>query len=143
PIKVQKRPPRAVETEAAHVLAKIGLGDKLHEYPGDLSGGQQQRVAIARSLVLKPEVLLLDEATSALDPELVDEVLNTIRDLAHQCITLLIVSHEMAFVREISDRVVMMEAGRIVESGTPANIFDLAQNSRTRTFVQKRRAFAP
>ena len=142
PIEVQRRPRREAEDNAAQVLTKVGLSDKLNAYPSDLSGGQQQRVAIARSLALKPEVLLLDEATSALDPELVDEVLNTIRDLAHHGMTLLIVSHEMAFVREISDRVVMMETGRIVETGTPLQIFDSALQTRTRSFVSKKRRAA-
>lgn len=138
PIEVQKCPRREAEDNAAQVLTKVGLSDKLHAYPSDLSGGQQQRVAIARALALKPEVLLLDEATSALDPELVDEVLNTIRDLAHHGMTLLIVSHEMAFVREISDRVVMMESGRIVEIGDSLRIFSSPKQARTRAFVQTR-----
>jgi polar amino acid transport system ATP-binding protein len=142
PVEVQKRPPREAEEDALRVLEKVGLSDKLHAYPGELSGGQQQRVAIARSLALRPEVLLLDEATSALDPELVDEVLNTIRDLAHQGMTLLIVSHEMDFVREISDRVIMMEAGRCIEVGPSAQIFDAPHQARTREFLQKSRRVA-
>ena len=139
PVEVQKRPSNEAQHDAMRMLDKVGLSDKLHAYPSELSGGQQQRVAIARSLALRPAALLLDEATSALDPELVDEVLNTIRTLAQEGMTLLIVSHEMEFVREISSRVVMMDAGRITEIGTPQQIFETPQQTRTREFVQKRR----
>ena len=142
PVEVQKRPRIEAQQDALHMLDRVGLSDKLHAYPSELSGGQQQRVAIARSLALKPAALLLDEATSALDPELVDEVLNTIRTLAQDGMTLLIVSHEMEFVREISSRVVMMDAGRIAEVGTPEQIFNAPQHARTREFVQKRRRSA-
>ena len=124
-----------VDAEARRILAKVGLGDKLHAYPDQLSGGQQQRVAIARALTLHPEILLLDEVTSALDPELVGEVLDTIRGLAAEGMTMLVVSHEMAFVREISTRVVMMDRGAVVEEGTPAQIFDSPQTDRCRDFV--------
>ena len=113
----------------------MGLADKHDAYPDQLSGGQQQRVAIARALALKPEILLLDEVTSALDPELVGEVLDTIRGLAADGMTMLIVSHEMGFVREVSSRVVMMDQGRVVEEGPPAQIFDDARTERARSFV--------
>ena len=119
------------------LLAKVGLAEKHHAYPDQLSGGQQQRVAIARALALKPEILLLDEVTAALDPELVNEVLDTIRALASEGITMLIVSHEMAFVREVSTRVVMMDKGQIVEIGSPAEIFENPKEARTKEFVGK------
>ncbi|GAB4283328.1 MAG: amino acid ABC transporter ATP-binding protein [Roseovarius sp.] len=137
PLKVHKRPREQVQPEAERLLAKVGLSDKLKSYPDQLSGGQQQRVAIARALCLKPEILLLDEVTAALDPELVSEVLDTIRLLAREGMTMLIVSHEMGFIREISARVAFMAEGRVVELGTPAEIFDNPKEERTRDFVGK------
>ena len=137
PSVVQRRPNAEVEAEASALLARVGLGDKLNAYPDQLSGGQQQRVAIARALALKPDVLLLDEVTSALDPELVSEVLDTIRGLAREGMTMLIVSHEMTFVREVSSRVLFMDEGRIVETGPPAAIFDNPAMDRTREFTRK------
>jgi polar amino acid transport system ATP-binding protein len=137
PIKVKRRPPREVEAEARAILAKVGLAAKLDAYPDELSGGQQQRVAIARALTLKPEILLLDEVTSALDPELVADVLDTIRLLATEGMTMVIVSHEMAFVREVSSKVVFMAEGRVVEVGPPQTVFDAPQEARTREFVGK------
>ena len=137
PLEIKRWARSAVEADAERLLAKVGLADKHHAYPDQLSGGQQQRVAIARALALKPEILLLDEVTSALDPELVTEVLDTIRGLAADGMTMLIVSHEMAFVREIATRVVMMDQGAIVEIGPPAQIFDNPQAQRTRDFVGK------
>jgi polar amino acid transport system ATP-binding protein len=137
PIKIRKRDRREVEREAERLLEKVGLADKHHAHPDELSGGQQQRVAIARALALKPEILLLDEVTSALDPELVNDVLDTIRVLAADGMTMLIVSHEMAFVREVSTRVVMMDKGATVEEGKPADIFDAPKTARTREFVGK------
>src|SRR5512139_4319045 len=130
PIKVKKRNPQEVEKEAIALLGKVGLGDKLHSYPDELSGGQQQRVAIARALALKPDILLLDEVTSALDPELINEVLDTIRILAGEGMTMIIVSHEMAFVKEVSSRVVMMDQGRIVEIGEPRVMMDTPKTER-------------
>ena len=118
-------------------MDKVGLADKLHAYPDQLSGGQQQRVAIARALALEPEILLLDEVTSALDPELVNEVLDAIRALAADGMTMLIVSHEMGFVREVATRVVMMAEGAMVEEGTPAEIFDRPRTERARDFVRR------
>jgi polar amino acid transport system ATP-binding protein len=113
------------------------LGDKFDSYPDELSGGQQQRVALARALTLEPEILLLDEVTSALDPEMVNEVLDAIRELSHDGITMIIVSHEMAFVREVAHRVVMMADGAVVEEGPPAQIFDAPRTQRCRDFVGK------
>jgi len=137
PVKIKGRPRREVEAEAQRLLAKVGLADKHHAYPDELSGGQQQRVAIARALALRPEILLLDEVTSALDPELVNEVLDAIRGLAADGMTMLIVSHEMAFVREVASRVVMMDKGMVVEEGPPIQIFDSPRTERAREFVGK------
>ena len=137
PTVVRRRPAAEVEAEARALLAKVGLADKVDSYPDHLSGGQQQRVAIARALALKPDILLLDEVTAALDPELVSEVLDAIRALAESGITMLIVSHEMGFVREIADRVVFMDAGRVVETGPPARIFDSPETTRARDFTAK------
>jgi polar amino acid transport system ATP-binding protein len=137
PLKVKKRPAAEVEREAAALLRKVGMADKHDAYPEQLSGGQQQRVAIARALATRPEILLLDEVTSALDPERVNEVLDTIRALTSEGITMIIVSHEMAFVREVSTRVAMMDAGRIVECGTPQQVFTAPREERTRDFVSK------
>jgi polar amino acid transport system ATP-binding protein len=137
PIKVKKRDPRQVEEEAIALLEKVGLGDKLHVYPDELSGGQQQRVAIARALALKPDILLLDEVTSALDPELINEVLDTIRILAKEGMTMLIISHEMAFVKEVSSKVVFMDEGKVVEIGKPKEILDNPKTARARDFMAK------
>ena len=137
PVKIRKRPRQEVEKEATALLDKVGLSDKYHSHADELSGGQQQRVAIARALALKPEILLLDEVTSALDPELVNDVLDTIRTLAGEGMTMLIVSHEMAFVREVSTKVVMMDKGTAVEEGAPKQIFDAPKTNRTREFVSK------
>ena len=137
PTKIKKRDTAEVRDEAEALLEKVGLGDKHDAYPDELSGGQQQRVAIARALALKPEILLLDEVTSALDPELVNEVLDAIRVLAGEGMTMVVVSHEMGFVREVSTRVAMMDEGRIVETGTPVDIFDRPSAVRTRDFVAK------
>lgn len=135
PVTIKRRDRREVESEARALLEKVGLADKLNAYPDELSGGQQQRVAIARALCLRPEILLLDEVTSALDPERVGEVLDTIKLLAAEHMTLLIVSHEMAFVRDVSHRVAFMADGTIQEIGTPGQIFDAPKISRTRSFV--------
>ncbi|HEY0286836.1 MAG TPA: amino acid ABC transporter ATP-binding protein [Pseudomonas sp.] len=137
PVKVQKRHPSRVREEALALLAKVGLQSKSEVYPAQLSGGQQQRVAISRALALNPHILLLDEVTSALDPELVGEVLDTIRILANEGMTMLIVSHEMRFVREVSDQVAMMDKGRIIEMGPPDQLFDAPQNPRTQAFMKK------
>jgi polar amino acid transport system ATP-binding protein len=137
PVEIKKRPKADVDREARAILDRVGLSSKLKSYPDQLSGGQQQRVAIARALALKPEILLLDEVTAALDPELVNEVLDTISQLAREGITMLIVSHEMGFVREVSSRVVMMDKGQIVEIGTPTDIFKNPKETRTSEFVSK------
>ncbi|MDJ0950436.1 MAG: amino acid ABC transporter ATP-binding protein [Alphaproteobacteria bacterium] len=137
PVKIKGRPRKEVEAEAERLLSKVGLADKHHAYPDELSGGQQQRVAIARALALRPQILLLDEVTSALDPELVNEVLDTIRGLAADGMTMLIVSHEMAFVREVATKVVMMDEGLVVEQGPPEQIFGAPKTDRAREFVGK------
>jgi len=137
PQKIQKRNKDEVEGQAFQLLEKVGLKDKLNSYPEELSGGQQQRVAIARALCLNPEILLLDEITSALDPELVKEVLDTIRDLASEGMTMLIVSHEMVFVKELSKKIVFMDEGEIIEYNTPQNIFENPVEKRTADFVSK------
>lgn len=137
PTIVKRRPPAQVEQEARVLLEKVGLSHRIDAYPDELSGGQQQRVAIARALALKPEILLLDEVTSALDPELVAEVLDTIRVLASDGMTMLIVSHEMGFVREVSSKVVFMADGRVVEVGPPSQIFDAPQTERCADFTRR------
>lgn len=137
PTIVKKRDAAEVEREARALLEKVGLSHRIEAYPDELSGGQQQRVAIARALALKPEILLLDEVTSALDPELVAEVLDTIRVLAAEGMTMLIVSHEMGFVREISSKVVFMADGKVVEVGPPDQIFDAPQTERCADFVRR------
>jgi polar amino acid transport system ATP-binding protein len=137
PTKIKGWARQEVEAEAIRLLTRVGLGHRLKAYPDELSGGQQQRVAIARALAVKPKVLLLDEVTAALDPELVNEVLDTIRELAGEGMTMFIVSHEMSFVREISSKVVFMADGHVVEVGTPELIFDAPNEQRTRDFVGK------
>lgn len=137
PVKVRRRPRAEAEAEARALLARVGLSDKEGAYPDQLSGGQQQRVAIARALALKPALILLDEVTAALDPELVRDVLDVIRDLAGEGITMLLVSHEMGFIREAAHRVVMMDGGRVVEVGPPQQIFDSPTEERTRAFMSK------
>ena len=137
PIKIRRQSRAEAEERAEALLEKVGMSDKHDAYPEELSGGQQQRVAIARALAMEPEILLLDEVTSALDPERVNEVLDTIRSLTSEGITMIIVSHEMAFVREVSTHVAMMDDGVIVEYGTPSEIFDSPSEPRTREFVSK------
>lgn len=137
PVKIKKWDARQVEEDAVALLRKVGLGDKIKAYPDELSGGQQQRVAIARALALRPDILLLDEVTSALDPELVNEVLDTIRLLSKEGRTMIIVSHEMAFVKEIADTVVFMDQGKIVESGSPENVMDNPRTDRAIEFMAK------
>lgn len=137
PIKIKKRSRREVEREGKELLSLVGLSEKADSYPDELSGGQQQRVAIARALALRPEILLLDEVTSALDPELVNEVLDSIRRLASEGMTMLIVSHEMAFVREVANSVIFMDNGMIVEHGRPDEIFDNPRSQRAKEFFGK------
>ncbi|MDX3806583.1 amino acid ABC transporter permease/ATP-binding protein [Bosea thiooxidans] len=137
PVTVRGLPRERALAEAQELLARVGLADKAHAYPRQLSGGQQQRVAIARALALKPKVLLFDEPTSALDPELVGEVLDVIKELARSGTTLVIVTHEIGFAREVADQVVFMEAGRILETGVPAKVLGEPDHPRTREFLAK------
>ena len=127
----------SAEEKARVLLARVGLGDKLGEYPTKLSGGQKQRLAIVRALALEPQVILFDEPTSALDPEMVMEVLDVIRELAESGMTILIVTHEMGFAREVSDRVLFMYGGQIAESGTPEEVFDHTKTERAKDFFRK------
>jgi ABC-type polar amino acid transport system ATPase subunit len=137
PVVVRKRPPAEVREQAKALLGKVGLQDKVDAYPAQLSGGQQQRVAIARALAMHPKLMLFDEVTSALDPELVREVLDVMKQLVRDGMTMLIVTHEMGFAREVADRVVFMDEGRIVEEGTAAQVFDHPASPRTRGFLSK------
>jgi polar amino acid transport system ATP-binding protein len=137
PTEARKVSRRQAEDEAGALLSRFGLGDRAREYPDRLSGGQQQRVAIIRALAMKPELLLLDEITSALDPELIGEVLDVVRELAGQGMTMLIATHEMGFARDIASRVVFLDDGRIAEEGPPERIFSDPQNPRTRQFLDR------
>ncbi|MFQ6351068.1 amino acid ABC transporter ATP-binding protein [Pseudomonas sp. R11F] len=137
PLKVQKRDPREAREQAEKLLQRVGLADKRDAFPRQLSGGQQQRIAIVRSLCMNPQVMLFDEVTAALDPEMVKEVLEVIQDLARDGMTLLIVTHEMAFARAVADRVVFMEAGRILEHNTPEEFFTNPQTARAQQFLEK------
>ncbi len=139
PISVQKRDKAEVEAEAIALLDKMGLQSKENAYPYQLSGGQQQRVAIARALAMKPEILFFDEPTSALDPLLTGEVLRVIRSLAEEHMTMVIVTHEMPFARAVSDRVVFLDGGVIVEQGSPAQVFEDPQQERTKEFLKSYR----
>nr|WP_281252767.1 amino acid ABC transporter ATP-binding protein [Halobacillus hunanensis] len=135
PIQVKSIPKAKAVEEGKELLLKVGLEDKANDYPSRLSGGQKQRVAIARALAMKPEIMLFDEPTSALDPELVGEVLQTMKDLAREGMTMVVVTHEMGFAREVADRVVYMHDGRIVEAGQPNEIFDNPKEKRTQAFL--------
>ncbi|MCX4678256.1 amino acid ABC transporter ATP-binding protein [Streptomyces sp. NBC_01433] len=137
PVSALRRPRKDAVAAAGKLLARVGLADKAGAYPKQLSGGQQQRVAIARALALEPKLLLFDEPTSALDPELVGEVLDVIKDLAHQGTTMIVVTHEIGFAREVADTVVFMDEGRIVEQGPPADVLDRPVQERTRAFLSK------
>lgn len=128
---------QAAEAEAMELLDRVGLADKAHAFPSELSGGQKQRVAIARALAMHPEILLFDEPTSALDPEMVGEVLSVMKSLAHSGMTLVVVTHEMGFAREVADRVIFMDEGYIVEQGTPQEVFGNPKEERTRSFLDK------
>ncbi|WHX75018.1 amino acid ABC transporter ATP-binding protein [Bacillus safensis] len=135
PVMVKKTKKVQAIAEASALLEKVGLADKANVYPSKLSGGQKQRVAIARSLAMKPDVMLFDEPTSALDPELVGEVLQTMKSLAKEGMTMVIVTHEMGFAKEVADRVVYMHEGRIVEEGVPSELFDSPREERTKLFL--------
>ncbi|MBT1090295.1 amino acid ABC transporter ATP-binding protein [Streptomyces sp. Tu102] len=137
PVSALRRPRRQAEETARRLLARVGLADKADVYPRRLSGGQQQRVAIARALALEPKVLLFDEPTSALDPELVGEVLDVIKDLAGTGTTMIVVTHEIGFAREVADSVVFMDGGVVVEQGPPADVLDNPRQERTRAFLSK------
>ncbi|MEX2460712.1 MAG: amino acid ABC transporter ATP-binding protein [Paenibacillaceae bacterium] len=137
PIQVRKWPKEKAREKALELLKKVGLSDKAEAYPDSLSGGQAQRVAIARALAMEPEILLFDEPTSSLDPEMVGEVLTVMKDLAKEHKTMIVVTHEMAFAREVGDRILFMEQGVIVEEGTPEELFDRPQHERTKAFLSK------
>ncbi|MFB7711099.1 amino acid ABC transporter ATP-binding protein [Streptomyces sp. NPDC056105] len=137
PVSALKRPRKDVLDSARRLLDRVGLADKADAYPKQLSGGQQQRVAIARALALEPKLLLFDEPTSALDPELVGEVLDVIKDLALQGTTMIVVTHEIGFAREVADTVVFMDEGRIVEQGAPGDVLDAPRHDRTKAFLSK------
>src|SRR6478735_4431747 len=136
PIRVKHVKKSVAEQQARSLLAQVGLAEKATQYPEELSGGQQQRVAIARALAMDPEVMLFDEATSALDPELVGEVLEIMRQLAEQGMTMVVVTHEMGFARQVADRVIFMDHGVIVEEGTPQQIFGSPREERTQNFLR-------
>jgi polar amino acid transport system ATP-binding protein len=137
PRKVHRVPRASAEELAREMLAQVGLADKAHEYPDRLSGGQQQRVAIARALVNKPRLMLFDEVTSALDPELVGEVLSLIKQLKVDGMTMVVATHEMAFARQVADQVCFLDAGRVLEHGTPEQIFSAPSEPRTQQFLQR------
>jgi glutamine transport system ATP-binding protein len=137
PTKVHKWSREKAEDTARRLLERVGIGDQAQKYPAQLSGGQQQRVAIARALAMEPRLMLFDEPTSALDPEMIGEVLDVMRELAAEGMTMMIVTHEMGFAREVSDRVIYVDQGRILEEGPPGQIFDQPQNERTQTFLSR------
>jgi polar amino acid transport system ATP-binding protein len=137
PSKVRRLSPAQARTRATELLAKVGLLDKIDAYPNQLSGGQQQRVAIARALAMQPRIMLFDEPTSALDPEMVGEVLAVMQALAEEGMTMVVVTHEMGFARQVADRVLFMDEGMLVEEGTPADLFDRPQHERTQRFLSK------
>lgn len=137
PVTVKKVPKQEAIEFAEELLKKVGLEDKRDEYPSRLSGGQQQRVAIARALAMRPKIMLFDEPTSALDPELVGEVLEVMKNLAREGMTMLVVTHEMGFAKEVGDRVIFMDKGEILEQGTPQEIFSNPRHDRTKSFLQK------
>ena len=137
PIKVLKKSKAEAEKEAMELLARVGLAEKANAYPAQLSGGQKQRIAIVRSLCMHPDVMLFDEPTSALDPEMVGEVLSVMRDLAHEGMTMVVVTHEMGFAREVGTRVLFVDEGRIKEENTPAEFFDHPKNARLQEFLSK------
>lgn len=137
PVQLKLKTKAEAEERARELLARIGLSDKADVYPATLSGGQKQRVAIIRALAMEPEVMLFDEPTSALDPEMVGEVLDLIKNLAHDGMTMVIVTHEMGFAREVADRVLFMDSGKIAEDGTPADVFDHPKLPRTQEFLSK------
>ncbi|NPV26000.1 MAG: amino acid ABC transporter ATP-binding protein [Firmicutes bacterium] len=137
PLEVLKQKREHAEAVAFDLLKKVGLADKAQAYPSQLSGGQQQRVAIARALAMRPDIMLFDEPTSALDPEMINEVLDVMKDLAREGMTMVVVTHEMGFAREVADRVLFMDDGRLLEEGEPTDIFSNPRHERTREFLSK------
>ena len=137
PVTLKIQSEEEAREHAMKLLSRVDLLDKAEEYPNMLSGGQKQRIAIVRALAMEPEVMLFDEPTSALDPEMVGEVLDVMKELAHEGMTMIVVTHEMGFAREVADEIVFMADGQILEKGTPAEIFDHPQNERTRSFIEK------
>lgn len=137
PVKLNKVPVKEAKEQALDLLRKVGLENRAHAYPTALSGGQQQRVAIARALAMKPEILLFDEPTSALDPELVGDVLEVMKQLAKEGMTMIVVTHEMGFAKDVADRVIFMDGGYVIEEGPPQEIFTNPKNERTRTFLSR------
>ena len=137
PIQVLKKDKKEADEKAMELLEVVGLKDKAFEYPSSLSGGQKQRVAIVRALAMEPEAMLFDEPTSALDPEMVGEVLDVMKELARQGMTMVIVTHEMGFAREVADRVLFLDAGELIEEGTPAELFDNPKQERVKDFLSK------
>jgi polar amino acid transport system ATP-binding protein len=139
PVQVKGESKSSAQKRAKELLARVGLGDRSHAYPSQLSGGQQQRVAIARALAMQPKLMLFDEPTSALDPELVGEVLAVMRELANDGMTMIVVTHEMSFAREVADRVVFMDGGVVVEQGAPKNVINDPRHPRTKSFLARMR----
>ena len=137
PRKLLKKSKAEAEEKAMGLLTRVGLADRANAYPSQLSGGQKQRIAIVRALCMEPQVMLFDEPTSALDPEMVGEVLDVMKQLAHEGMTMVVVTHEMGFAREVADRVIIMDEGKIIEEGTPEEIFNNPQQARTQDFLRK------
>ena len=137
PMELRKKSKAEAEEKAMELLKRVGLADRANAYPSQLSGGQKQRIAIVRALCMEPEVMLFDEPTSALDPEMVGEVLEVMKNLAHEGMTMVVVTHEMGFAREVGDRVIFMDGGQILEEGTPEEIFGSPKNPRTQEFLAK------
>jgi putative glutamine transport system ATP-binding protein len=137
PVKVRKMPKEEAKKIATDLMEKVGIPEKIHSYPAQLSGGQQQRVAIARALAMQPKIMLFDEPTSALDPEMINEVLEVMVNLAREGMTMIVVTHEMGFAKKVSHRIIFMDEGRIIEEGTPESFFVQPKNERTRIFLSK------
>ena len=137
PVQLLKKSKQDAEKKALELLERVGLAERANSYPSQLSGGQKQRVAIVRALCMEPEVMLFDEPTSALDPEMVGEVLDVMKELAREGMTMAVVTHEMGFAREVASRVIFMDEGKILEQGRPGDIFENPQNPRTRDFLSK------
>jgi len=137
PINVRKTSPEEAEAQGLQQLERVGIREKAYSYPAQLSGGQQQRVAIARGLAMQPKVMLFDEPTSALDPEMINEVLDVMRQLAHEGMTMIVVTHEMGFAREVADRVSFMDEGQIIEEASPDDFFYRPKSERTKLFLSK------